>query len=131
MATLKLASDLLPTKGADSATFGRTGEQAIIDHDGIYRYVSAGCAGFPGARQVTNIFLYSEDFSNANWTKNFVTRTTESILGPVSGNVTATKLTGDGTSNQHYLGQNVTTPQNNTYLRFSALVKKGTGRYVC
>jgi hypothetical protein len=129
---IELLSNLLPTKGSDSVTFARTGQQAVPDHEGVYRYVADGCPGFPGARQVTNLFLYSEDFSQGDcWIKNFITRTTESVAGPVSGNVTATKLLADGTNNQHYLPQILygIIPKGDT-IAFGCLVKKGDCRYV-
>jgi len=129
LATLKLASDLLPTKGSDSVTYSRTGIQCVPDHEGVYRPILPGNAGFPGTRTTSNLFTYSEDFSNSAWQKNYVTLSTESIAGPVADNVTATKITCDGTTAQHYLSQTLTVVCNNLRA-IGFLVKKGTARYV-
>lgn len=49
------------------ASFTRATSKTFHDTDGIVRTVAAGETAHPGVRVVTNLCLYSQDFSNAAW----------------------------------------------------------------
>ena len=54
----------------------------INDHEGILRYVAPNCPAFPGARNVTNLLLNSDNITASNWG-----------INNLSGNITRTPNT--------------------------------------
>ena len=76
--------------------------------------------------QRTNTFVYSEDYSQSNWTKNEITTTANSIVSP-DGSLNASLIT--ISTSIPYLGQSQTLSTGTNYT-ISAFVKKGTNRWV-
>ena len=71
--------------------------------------------------QRTNLQLYSEDFSNSVWTKSRITITNNDTISP-NGELTAAKVTGDGTGTTYvYDGHTLT---NGVTYTISIFVKK-------
>ena len=71
--------------------------------------------------QSTNLQLYSEDFSNSVWTKSRITITNNDTISP-NGELTAAKVTGDGTGTTYvYDGHTLT---NGVTYTISIFVKK-------
>ena len=70
----------------------------------------------------TNLIPYSEDFSNAAWTKDQTTIDADSIISP-DGTINADKLSEDNTSNVHRVRDVISSAVDNT---FSVFAKKGT-----
>ena len=76
--------------------------------------------------QRTNTFVYSEDYSQTNWSKNQITVSGNNIVSP-DGSVNASLIT--ISSSIPYLAQFQTLTTGNNYT-ISAFVKKGTNRWV-
>ncbi len=66
---IPLTHSLTPTQGTATATFTRALAATVTDHEGVLRTALSGEARFQGARRVRNLLTYTEDFSNAAWTK--------------------------------------------------------------
>jgi hypothetical protein len=85
-----LTTTLTPTFATSSTpTFTRATIATVLDHEGLVRQAISGEVRFTGARRVANLCSYSEDFSNAAWTKGTVTVTTNTETSPTG------TLTGD------------------------------------
>lgn len=78
--------------------------------------------------QRTNLQTYSADFSNAVWTKNSVTISSNTLIAP-DGTLTADTLTATAGAAYHYANNatGITTSGSNT---FSFYVKKGTATWI-
>lgn len=85
-----------------------------IDHDPL----TGACLGLLIEEQRTNLRSYSDDFSNAVWTKIFCSVISNVSLSP-AGTVTMEKLVEDASNNIHYLIHSaaVTTVIGNYYTR--------------
>jgi hypothetical protein len=77
--------------------------------------------------QRTNLVTYSNDFSNAYWTKTRCTINQNSIISP-SGLLNASLLTATDTS-ENYIQSNVSTAVSGTKQVISCFVKKGTSDF--
>jgi len=64
-----LKSTLVLDTGAYDPTFVRATTATVVDFEGLVKDVNASESRHQGARRVENLFAYSEDFSNAAWTK--------------------------------------------------------------
>jgi hypothetical protein len=53
--------------GTGPATYTTPAGLLLPDNEGVYRSLAAGAAPWHGARWVTNYVLYSEDFTQVNW----------------------------------------------------------------
>lgn len=85
--------------GDTTPTFSRASTAYVEDYEGIPRLASSGEARFHGALRVQNLFLKTQDFSDANWLKNTVTSSTFTGFADPFGGTTACKLvTDNGTS---------------------------------
>jgi hypothetical protein len=93
------------------------------DADGWLREMQSGEARFPGATFNHNLFTYSEDLSNAAWTKSDVTLGT-GIAGPTGYTGTIDKIVEDATNALHYVPQSRDFLQDHFYL-VSCVAKAG------
>lgn len=84
--------------------------------------------GYLGESARTNLFLYSEAFDNAAWTKTELTVTADQIAAP-DGKTTADKVVETTTNAGHQVKQNVTFVDGTAYT-MSRFVKKLGRRYV-
>lgn len=73
-----------------------------------------------------NWFTYSEEFTNAAWTKNESTATAAGTVNPLDGDATASKLTESALNTDHYIRQSVTDFVVNRSYTTSVYVRKGT-----
>jgi hypothetical protein len=83
---------VLPTDGTGDLTFSRAGAATRVNSDGFieevlsnvprFDYSDGGCPSLLVEPQSTNLSLYSEDFTNANWIKTEVTITANVIASP-------------------------------------------------
>jgi len=78
--------------------------------------------------QSTNLITYSEDFTNASWTKLNSTITSNDIISP-DGNVNADKIESTGTSSSIVFVSYPTITLTNTYTAFT-FIKKGDNRWI-
>jgi len=85
-------------------------------------------AVYPMVTDNVNTSSYTEDFSNAYWSKYFSTITANSIVAP-NGTLTADTLNEDNSNNAHSFYSNLNTLANTQYTS-SIYVKAGTRRYV-
>lgn len=74
--------------------------------------------------QRTNLATQSENFANGIWVKNFSTATAGAGIAP-DGTNTATKLTEDATTNNHYVVRSMSGSLANTTYTWSVFVKAG------
>lgn len=65
----ELVTSLALQRGIGPASYTRNTSASVLDHDNVLRTALAGEARFSGARRVHNRLTFSEDFSNAAWTK--------------------------------------------------------------
>ena len=91
-------------------------------------YSLGSCPNILLEPQRTNLALYSEEFDNSAWTKSSSTITPNSTISP-SGIVNADTLTGDGTSNVHFMRQDITIVSGSSYTT-SFYAKKGTNNFL-
>lgn len=118
-----IKGDDLSVTRATSAT--RVNANGIIETVGAnvprIDYTGGGCPIILVEPQRTNLFTYSEDFSNVDWGKSNATINVNSILSP-DGNTTADKIT---FTSGGFLFRNTIVSDNQTYT-FSIFAKKGT-----
>ena len=69
--------------------------------------VTGESLGLEIEEQRTNLFTYSDDFSNGNWTKNALTVTTNTVVAP-DGTLTGEKLVENTAAIQHFINQSFT-----------------------
>jgi hypothetical protein len=77
--------------------------------------------------QRTNLLTYSEDLSNAAWTKTNATVTANTIIAP-DGTLTGDRLTADGTNTQHYVSVLSSFPSGSSHT-LSCSIKKDTANF--
>lgn len=65
----KLTHTAVPTRGSITTTFTRATTSTWPNNDGYLVTGVAGEIGFVGARRVRNLLTFTEDLSNAAWTK--------------------------------------------------------------
>lgn len=100
---------VLPVDGSADLTFARAGSATRVASNGIIEtmatdvprldYYDGGCPSLLLEPQSTNLAQYSEDFSNAVWTKTNATISTNSTIAP-DGTSTADTLTATSNSGQ-------------------------------
>ena len=101
---IPLTNSIIPRRWVGSVTYTRSGIATVTDHEWVVRTVNSGEARFLGARRVQNMLWYSQDFTNAAWTKinssvSFDTITWPAwITGRVSKIVESAALTQHGIS---------------------------------
>jgi hypothetical protein len=105
----------IPTDGSGDLSFTRASNGTRINSAGLVEVVP------------WNDVEYSEDFSNAYWTKDGATITTNSISAP-NGTTTADKLDETSTSGVHRVGH--ATFPSGTQRTFSVYAKKAERNYV-
>lgn len=77
----------------------------------------------------TNDFTFSEDFSNAAWTKNQVTVSTDAIIAP-DGSTTADRIVESTFNAQHDIRRNSTLPSDNTKQTWSIFAKAAERSFI-
>jgi len=90
-------------------------------------YSLGSCPNILLEPQRTNLALRSEEFDNASWTKTAVSVAANSTISP-SGLSNADTMTGDGTSNQHFVSQTNSFTLGVSYT-LSVYLKKGTNNF--
>jgi hypothetical protein len=86
-------------KGSTTPTFTRATTATITDHEGFVRNVLSGEPRFYGARRIRNQFTFSQDFTNAIWTKNALTSSTfTGFADPFNGTTGASIVVDNGSS---------------------------------
>ena len=129
---------VLPTDGSGDFDFTRSGNATRVNSEGLIELVTtnvprlnyplidgvvSGCPSLLLEPSRSNLITYSEDFSNAAWTKSDSSITSNAAISP-DGTLNADKVTGSG-----YL-QNVNSlTATNTYT-FSFFWKKDTSNVV-
>jgi hypothetical protein len=117
-----LVTDVSLSRGTGSATFTRATVATVTDHEDVLRNCLSGEVRFQGARRVANLHTFSEDFSNAAWTKTGSTLTS-GFTAP-DGTATAWRLVGVGAST--WVCTQAITITDGTFLE-SIWVKSNTG----
>ena len=109
-----------------SIAFTRATTATVTDNDWIIRNCLSGEARFKGARRVHNWFPYSQELTNASWSKQElnVTLSSERVNG-----IPVYTLTDTAVNNTHYIRYNYSHIAGNKYM-MSATVKAGTISYV-
>jgi hypothetical protein len=87
---------VLPNNGDGDFTFSRTGSATRVNKDGFIEtvasdvprldYSDGSCPALLLEPQRTNVITYSEDFSNAYWTKRGLCNVDENIVSPYGNN---------------------------------------------
>ena len=108
-------------------TLTRSGTAWFRDWEGLYREVGANEPRFDGARRVTNLYTYSNDFSNAAWDKinSVVTQVTTPLGYDSKSNVWELRDNNDAGSGSVRVEYDHTFLANQTYC-YSADVKQGS-----
>ena len=133
---------VLPSNGDGDFNFSRASAATRINAQGLIETVAVGdnrlnyplldgtvqtCPHLLLEPQRTNLVTYSEDFSNAYWSKTRCTINQNSIISP-SGLLNASLLTATDTS-ENYIQSNVSTAVSGTKQVISCFVKKGTSDF--
>jgi len=123
---LPLNNSLAMKQGVGSVTFSRSTTATYVDRYGVLQYAAIDEPRFEKDGLLiegvsTNLVLNSEVVDGVV----ACTITSDAIAAP-NGNVTADKVTGDGTSAEHYAQKIVTIPDDSTTYTLSVFVKKGT-----
>ena len=102
-----------------------------ITEDGLILHLDASNArSYDPNGRYENLFLYSQDYSDASWSKTSTTITPNAIAAP-DGTITASKLVGNnGVTGRQSIYEDVTTVAGQTYT-FSVFVKAGERQYCC
>lgn len=121
----QLTNSVIPTSSMGAITYTRATPATVIDHEWKIVNVKSGEARFTGARRVSNLFSYSQDFMNAAWTVAGITRSlhTETING-----IPTYSLLDDATTVVHRTYQAQTFVSGNTYIA-SYYIKQNTLAY--
>lgn len=92
----ELVTGIVPVRatGSGTPTFTRATTATIPDWEGVIRTVLSGESRHWGARRVRNLLAFTEDFSNAAWTKTNATITTGQT--DPNGGTTAVRVVGTG-----------------------------------
>ena len=119
-------------------TFTRASSATRVNESGLIEIVASGVPRIDYLDNAdghlllepsrTNLFSYSNDFSNAAWTKSAVTMTSASSISP-DGTNNAWKIQGDGTSTTVRVYETETLTANTTHY-LSVFAKKGTNNYL-
>ena len=113
---------VLPVDGSGDMTFYRATEATRVREDGLIENVSSliprlnwedNCPSLLLEGASTNLQIRSEDFDNAVWTKSRTTITANDTISP-NGELTADKITGDGTGTS-YIYDGISLTSGNTY----------------
>ena len=113
----------VPNDGTGDFTVDRNSTATYIGQDGLIKTALANVqrvdwsTGVPvilREPQSTNLFTYSEDFSNADWDKSNLSVVTDSFNAP-DGSLTADKIIEDTTNNKHEVRQGVGITIGNSY----------------
>jgi hypothetical protein len=126
---------LKPTDGSGDLTFTRASSATRVNESGLVEsvatnipridYTGGGCGKLLLEPQRTNLITYSEDFSDASWTKIRLSVSAAAAISP-DGTTNASKLI-EGSSNQSrriYLS-NYLSIVNTNYYTYSIFLKKG------
>jgi len=134
---------VLPSDGTGDFDFTRGSVATRINAQGLIENVASGQSrlNYPLIDGVqkgcphhileparTNIVQYSEDFSNAYWTKNFATITSNNAISP-DGTLNASKLASSNSGLNSRI-EYLPTVSNNTIYTSSILVKKGSLNFI-
>ena len=122
-----------PVNGTGDLTFTRASSATRVNAEGLIESAASnipridysnGCGSLLLEKQSTNLVTYSEDFSNAAWSKNSLTVTSDSAISP-DGTLNATKITKSASNS--LIRTFIATSGANT---FSVYVKKGSLSWV-
>ena len=128
---------VLPSSGVGDFDFTRSGGATRINKDGLIETVASGVSrlnyplidgkvvGCPShllEPQRTNLIRYSEDFSNAYWTKSGVLAPVSGFISP-DGTANAFKLVEDTSTSIHYIVSSQFDIANATSYSASCIVK--------
>lgn len=116
-----------PTSLANLITYNRASSASYVDR---YKDVNADWQTVikeDWVGSITNSLTYSEDFSNAAWTKSSASVSTDSYINPVNGQRTAQKIVEDSSANLHFVRYDAATGTGNNYFTVYA---KYNGRHV-
>ena len=87
-----------------------------------------GCGSLLLEKQSTNLIPYSEDFSNAAWSKTNLTITSNNAISP-DGTLNASKMTDDATSGEHKIFDSLSITSGVDYT-FSVFVKSNGRNFI-
>jgi len=117
---LKLPNVNAPTFTRSSIAYKSDGSQVAVN---VPRFEAGKFGqGIMIEEGTTNKLLYSEDFSVANWLKNYCSIQSNIATAP-NGTTTADKLVEDTTNNSHYLTQDITVSTTTPTVALSLYVK--------
>jgi hypothetical protein len=108
----------VPTDGSGDLSFSRASSATRVASNGLIEKVRE------------NLALYSEDYTNAYWTKGNVNISANSVANPVNGASTATTITPNTSSGSHYLQSNPLAMSANTEVSQSIYAKANGYNYV-
>jgi len=101
-----------------------------IDNVSVKEYLGqevvpdSGCGAWLFEPQSTNLIPYSEDFSNASWSKASVSVVSNNYISP-DGTINADKIIDDTTNNIHRIQDTISTLNSGNHT-YSIFLKKGT-----
>lgn len=101
-----------PVAGGVAPTFTRATTATTVDHESMVRAALSGEARMQGLRRVQNLWTFSQDQSNAVWTKTAVTVTANAGTAP-DGSSTATLIVPTTANSTHLIGRNTAVPTGN------------------
>jgi len=114
---------VLPVDGSGDMTFYRGSEATRVREDGLIEnvlsntprlnWLNSNCPSLLLEPLRTNLQVYSEEFDNVVWIKSKTTITANDTISP-NGELTADKITGDGTGTS-YVYDGISLTNGNTY----------------
>ena len=131
---------IFPTNGDGDFNFSRSGVATRIAKNGLITTVDSnvprleyplidgvqkGCPSLILEPQRTNLSTYSEDFSNAAWSKNNVSINTNNAVSP-DGSLNASSIVGDGSTSYHWIQKDSGSGISGKTYSISFFAKKGS-----
>lgn len=121
-----LKSTLVLTRGSGNPTYTRATTAWEFDNEGKLITVPSGGARFGGGRMVRNFITYTQDLSNAAWTKRGTCAITANDTTAPDGTVTADLVSGIGVPGTNDLFQNNATIPSGAVTQPSLYIKRVT-----
>ena len=137
---------VLPTDGVGDFDFTRSGDATRVNSEGLIETVGSnvprlnyplidgvvsGCPSLLLEPARTNLIDYSEDFSNAYWTKSGSSVIPNTVISP-DGTTNAFKLVEDSATSDHYIGTQAwaTASLNGQDYTISCFAKRGENNFI-
>jgi len=129
---------VVPTSGAGDLSFARSTTATRVNESGVIEtvainvpridYTGGGCGQLLLEPQRTNLYTYSDDFTNATWSKHNTLASSSAVNSPIDGG-TADFIVATAVSDRHWIQQSISASASTDY-SFSFYVKSGGSDFI-